>query len=82
MDSGDSTSYHENKGVNIMPKNYCECADLKCPVHKGESHCDKRSSERLYRVDMQDLSGTRFCKECKEDAYESGLFKIRVRWYQ
>lgn len=50
----------------------CECADGGCPVCHGA--CKKCSSVILYRVDMEDRTGTAFCEQCAEDAMESGLF--------
>lgn len=50
----------------------CECSDPGCPCCQG--HCERRSAVTLYRVDMQDESGTRFCENCANDAYESGVF--------
>jgi hypothetical protein len=32
---------------------------------------------RLFRIDMNDRSGTDFCMLCAGDALESGLFSIR-----
>lgn len=52
----------------------CECSDPGCPVHKGRD-CDHVERGRvLYRVDMEDRTGTYFCPACQEDAYDSGLF--------
>jgi len=28
----------------------------------------------LYRVDMEDVTGTAFCEACADDAFASGLF--------
>lgn len=53
----------------------CECADKECASHKG-SDCNvkARSMLKLFRVDMEDRTGTRFCTTCADDAMESGLF--------
>ena len=57
----------------------CECADSRCPMHKGASECLEVPSpmERtmLYRVDTDDIKGTRFCPGCYEDAANSGMFQ-------
>lgn len=50
----------------------CECQDPNCPVCHGK--CRRKQYSTLYRVDMEDLSGTGFCRECSEDAFNSGLF--------
>lgn len=59
----------------------CECADAMCPVHRGES-CQwsggKPSTTILYRVDMEDRTGTLFCEGCADDAMESGLFSTEA----
>lgn len=52
----------------------CECSDPGCPVHKDASACVRRAVSTLYRVDMIDETGTKFCEECGSDAMDSGLF--------
>lgn len=52
----------------------CECADKLCPVHNGKSSCEKNSVTTLYRVDMEDHTGTKFCRGCADDSLESDLF--------
>lgn len=55
----------------------CECADGKCPVHTGHD-CTALSTCTLYRSDMDDKSGVRFCEACAADAMESGVFTDRA----
>ena len=55
-----------------MKNNDCECSDPACPNCEGR--CTMPSDVILYRVDMDDETGTAFCEECAEDAYKSGLF--------
>lgn len=56
-------------------KPHCECSDPGCPVHHGISECKNTSRlKTLYRIDMEDRTGTQFCPRCANDAYESGLF--------
>lgn len=43
-------------------------------MHTGHSECPEMSFRTLYRVDMEDNSGTPMCEECSNDAYGSGLF--------
>lgn len=50
----------------------CECADPGCPYCEG--HCKNNGNFILYRIDMEDTSGTCFCEDCAEDAMESGVF--------
>ena len=51
----------------------CQCFDPGCKMgHDGQ--CKERGSVTLYRVDMDDNSGTLFCDGCGEDASASGLF--------
>jgi hypothetical protein len=57
----------------VKPKQ-CECADRECPAHRGSSECRGRAQATLFRVDMTDRTGTRFCTDCTFDAWESGLF--------
>jgi len=57
-----------------MRKETCECSDPQCPVHDGKPECSYQAKQTLYRIDMEDMSGTRFCRRCAEDAYSSGVF--------
>lgn len=51
----------------------CQCADAACAAgHIGD--CRLTATERLYRVDMEDTTGTAFCCACADDAWASGLF--------
>lgn len=56
--------------------NRCECADPQCPV-RGCHACiaRNRAETTLYRVDMEDHTGTRMCALCADDAMGSGLFR-------
>jgi hypothetical protein len=53
----------------------CECVDQGCPEHRGVS-CDNDAVCTLYRIDMADETGTRFCGNCAADAMEFGLFCV------
>jgi len=52
----------------------CECSDDRCPAHKGSGRCNHQATDILYRVDMQDETGTAMCDACSDDAFSSGLF--------
>jgi len=52
----------------------CECSDTQCVAHAGTPACNGVAISVLYRVDMEDNSGTAFCEQCADDAMESGLF--------
>jgi len=52
----------------------CECGDPGCPVHKGSEKCSAKPTQRLYRIDMEDETGTDMCDGCAEDAMDSGVF--------
>lgn len=54
----------------------CDCSDPGCPVHRGKSTCVISATQRLYRVDMDDPCGSRFCGACASDAFASGLFGL------
>lgn len=60
-----------------MKKPTCECADPYCPTHDGISSCVRTGTERLFRNDMDDSSGTLMCDRCATDAHESGLFYVK-----
>jgi hypothetical protein len=51
----------------------CECGDHCCPMHRGKD-CHRSATTLLYRVDMEDCTGTYFCDDCDGEAYGSGLF--------
>lgn len=53
----------------------CQCCDPGCPSHPGESRCpDPCATTTLYRIDMEDRTGTDMCRACADDAMQSGLF--------
>lgn len=52
----------------------CECCDSDCLIHPGKECCQRSNLSTLYRVDMEDKTGTKFCPKCWDDAMESGLF--------
>ncbi len=62
--------YHEDR----KPEPQCECADPGCPHCNGK--CLLPIHQTLYRIDMDDASGTQFCEECANDAMESGVFAM------
>ena len=53
----------------------CECSDPGCPCCGGS--CRKAMVTTVYRVDMDDDTGTGMCERCCEDALESGVFTTR-----
>lgn len=53
----------------------CEDGDPECPHCHG--HCKKPAIVILYRIDMEDQTGTAMCEDCSCDAMESGLFDTR-----
>lgn len=53
----------------------CECSDKGCEVGHGAA-CTEPGVSILYRVDMDDATGTLFCQCCGDDAMDSGLFSI------
>lgn len=60
------------KEQSKMPKvRQCECSDPGCPC---ESRRCIGQRTLIYRVDMEDLTGTLMCRLCCDDAMETGLF--------
>ena len=58
----------------------CLCADKECPVGHmipggAVVVCPKEAMTRVYRIDMEDESGTPMCYGCAADAIESGVFR-------
>lgn len=52
----------------------CECSDQGCPAHVGVADCTKLAISLLRRIDMDDRTGTWFCRDCSSDASHSGLY--------
>lgn len=52
----------------------CGCCDPGCAEHEGWSECGKRATTTLWRIDMEDWTGTDMCSECAQDAMEAGVF--------
>lgn len=54
----------------------CECSDPGCAIaiDHGGKQCTHLAATILYRVDMEDVTGTALCESCADDAMESGLF--------
>lgn len=50
----------------------CECSDPGCPVCSGD--CHNNAEYTVYRVDMQDETGTDMCEGCTNDCLDSGVF--------
>ena len=63
----------------LLDSQACECADPKCPACQG--HCPRSATVNLRRVDMEDRTGTFFCRTCASDALDSGLFNPDTRAY-
>ncbi len=60
----------------------CECYDMGCKAHAGSSVCEATGRTRvLYRVDMEDHTGTAMCPGCRADAELSGLFDTERNFY-
>jgi len=53
----------------------CEDTDPSCPECLGS--CEERATATLFRVDMEDRTGTRMCEACTGDAMKSGVFRMR-----
>lgn len=51
----------------------CECSDPQCPACFGQ--CTNPATVTLYRIDMQDETGTRFCEDCASDAMDADVFR-------
>jgi hypothetical protein len=52
----------------------CECSDPGCPCCKGK--CRHEATETVFRVDMEDWTGTDMCGGCADDALDSGVFTL------
>lgn len=66
------------KGKRVLRDTPCECADRQCPAgHAERPECgaSTRGGLTVFRVDMEDRTGTRMCVQCADDAMASGLFR-------
>lgn len=52
----------------------CECFDSGCSAHKGKKSCGNNAEMYLYRLDMEDETGTAFCEDCASDAMDARVF--------
>lgn len=68
----DTVEFSDMRLDNVETLGDCECNDPQCPACFGD--CNRQGSQTLYRIDMEDRTGTVFCDDCAEDAWESGLF--------
>lgn len=55
----------------------CECCDDRCLEHKGRDRCHHQATDILYRVDMNDETGTAMCDACADDAFSSDVFTVK-----
>jgi hypothetical protein len=62
--------------ANIPGDARCECHESEwCHENIGEgTQCRLTATCVLFRIDMDDETGTAFCDDCAEDALDSGLF--------
>ena len=67
------TDYRGNTLHAYGIEDECECFDPGCPACHG--HCDNTATHIMYRIDMEDETGTAMREECSWGAFEFGLFK-------
>ena len=56
-----------------MTATKCECSDSGCKCCSGK--CSHDVEQTLFRIDMDDQTGTPMCAGCADDAFESGLYR-------
>lgn len=56
----------------------CECADPLCVCRQTKlgRPCLGVPFSIGYRVDMDDATGTKFCRNCGQDALDAGLYRM------
>lgn len=62
----------------------CECEDGACQAYRhvtAAGRCAESVAKTLYRVDMDDHDGVRFCSGCADDASEAGVFATQRTAY-
>jgi hypothetical protein len=76
-----SREYDEIQASRAAKPLHCECLDLGCKAHPGKACTDvgEGPTEILYRIDMDDKTGTCFCVPCAEDAMSTGLYTEEAR---
>ena len=55
------------------PSSACQCYDPQCPECHGR--CRNGPTSVLYRIDLEDETGTPMCELCAADSLESGLYR-------
>jgi len=65
------------EGRGFIVSSPCGCADRLCPAHRG-ADCRLAATTTLYRIDMDDATGTSFCDGCAQDAIEAGVFQTET----
>lgn len=62
--------------IHKLPRDpkVCECTDPGCSHCLG--YCQDIGETRVFRIDMEDYSGTLMCAKCTDDAMESGVFSL------
>lgn len=66
-------------GPRIRLRFLCACCDPSCPTpsnHAQGGGCGLPATAILYRVNMEDHTGTDMCGACAIDAIESGVFSL------
>lgn len=66
-----------NTNTDRLTQHPCECTDPDCKAHRGSECAVIADCQTLYRVDMEDETGTAMCDDCADDAFASGLFTTR-----
>lgn len=61
------------RDIDLTEIDQCQCADPQCPYCAGR--CTRDYELTIYRIDMEDHTGTRMCEQCSEDAMQSGVFR-------
>jgi hypothetical protein len=64
----------KNESVN-EGRGECQCVDPGCPVNHYNRKCNRPAEHTLYRIDMDDDTGTQMCTDCADDAEEAGVFR-------
>lgn len=52
----------------------CQCVEVSCPRHPGETTCDTAATRSIFRADDAAAPGREMCDSCQDDALDSGQF--------
>lgn len=69
---------HAQTYSGVLGDDRCECydrADKHPHISAFNAQCTNKAACTLFRTNIEDNTGTRFCNHCADDAMSSGFFE-------